>query len=95
MKLILANASVCCVLAAFGVGSILQDRFEITSPADGVLSMRDAAFMASYGMSPYSATGFHLPPLVFAAWNWLMKVAALVMPPRIADVLPGWWCTGW
>lgn len=54
--------------------------------------MRDAAFLVSYGISPYSAASFHAPPLAFLAWSWVIETAAsLGAPTWLADVLPGAW----
>ena len=80
--LLLANACLCLVVAS-KLGPILQQRFELASPADGVLSFRDAAFFASHGMSLYTGMSYHAPPVVFAACYSLITIAnALGALPR-------------
>jgi hypothetical protein len=75
-------------LALSGVLDRLLWRPEVTTPANSLLQIREGYYLLQQGVSPYTGTSCHVPPLVLALLGPLSQCKLLYVVPNIlADVL--------
>ncbi len=69
--------------------SWLSTRIEIATPANGMLPIREGLALLNMGISPYSGSSCHAPPLVMALWAAQADHSMVVymIPQIIADAL--------
>jgi hypothetical protein len=75
-------------LALGGVLDRLLWRPEVTTPANSLLQIREGYYLLQQGVSPYTGTSCHVPPLVLALLGPLAQCKVLYIVPNIvADLL--------
>jgi len=76
------------VLVVLGAGHYLAFRVEVSTPANSLLSIREGVTLLQLGISPYSGSACHVPPLLL----WLLAPTAshthlYALPNILSDVL--------
>ena len=88
LRIILAGLALRALLVILRWGQWFMWRVEVSTPANSLLSIREAIDLSQSGIPPYSGSSSHIPPLPL----WLLSPFALheqlyAVPNTIADVL--------
>lgn len=65
------------LLVYFGHSRLLADRPEISSPISSLTRLREGAALANSGLSPYTGSAFHAPPLLVPSIGALLSAGDL------------------
>lgn len=89
--LIAAAAALRCAAVACGIGqTYLSRRIEVSTPANGLLPLREGVALLSMGASPFQGATSHAPPLLLWSLAGIAQHPLLHAAPHVAaDLLAG------
>ncbi|GMH37778.1 hypothetical protein BSKO_05651 [Bryopsis sp. KO-2023] len=85
---VLCGTAIRFALLFLGFGSLVSDRAEIVSPFSSLTRLKEGVALTEKGLSPYTGSAFHSPPLVLSTLGRLASFPALISFPLIlADLI--------
>jgi hypothetical protein len=88
LQIVTVAIAVRVVLVLTGIGRYFATRIEVSTPENGILPVKEGIALLRLGLSPYSGSTSHVPPLVLWAFSGFAEHdLAYAVPSIVSDVL--------